>query len=130
MSERVEKEGCEGELERSVSKPVKQNKGKAIRRILAVGLGLAGLAVTFILSGQGLMPTRGHEEVLIGGVACVCIAIWRGINIAVGVSVSIAGTAAIFVLFQMQFLSPSNAPFAILVLIVVVSVIAEFSRKI
>jgi len=129
MSERVEKEGCEGELERSPSKPAKQKKGGASNRILAVALALAGVAVTLILSGQGLMPTRGHEIVLICGVACLCITIWRGVNVAVGVAASVVGTAVIIALFQMELLWPGNAPFAALALIVIVSALREFSRK-
>jgi len=129
MSERVEKEGCEGELERLASKPAKQNKGKASNRILAVGLGLAGVVVISILSKHRLIPTRGHETVLVLGIACLCIAIYRGVNVAVGVAASVVGTAVILALFQMQLLSPRNAPFAGLALIVIVSALAEFSRK-
>ena len=126
MSEQVEKEGHEPELNLSVAKPSKQNKGKILNRVFAVVLCLAGFIVISTLAHQTpitwgvvLIPTRGHEIVLVFGVVCVCIAIWRGINVARGVLVNVIVTAVILASFQMQLLSPGNAPFTLLAFVVV-----------
>ena len=124
-------------IERNVELPVQNikavnlsnNNGEIKRHILAVVIGIIGLAMTSLLSKNGLLATRGHEIVLIVGFACAALTIYRGFSIVMGVSISVIGTAIIFALFQMKYLSPGNAPFAAIALIAIVSFAIEVLRK-
>jgi hypothetical protein len=81
-----------------------------------------------ILSKYGLIPTRGHVIVLIFGISTLSTILWVGENVIIGVIATIAVTAMIILLFQMQYLPVTYAPFAGIAILLVVAGITQYTR--
>jgi len=115
-----------------LARPAKQDnkhKGRTKNYILTAAVGIAGIAAFCLLSREGIIPTRGHELVLLVGIGNICAIISRGINVAAEISVGVVGTAVILALIQMQLLLPINALFAAFALWLLLGVVDEILNR-
>ncbi len=129
MNNEIEKKEPDLKQEDLTVKADKPGKGNIKKHILAVMIGIAGLATIITLEPR-IQLSRPDVAVLITGVACVCVTIWGGINIVVSILASVLGTGIILTLLRNQLLSPGKTPLAILGLIIVVNFLNTFFRKI